>query len=1293
MHILKDAETGLLFSSFAVGGRWQLQAAVLFYFALDAPDVPLSEQRLWPEIMAVLGKDAVPDAGFPKARGEVLAAGEWCAPGGRPAPGGTVFIRVGPVRRELAVFGDRFWRAGAPSEPRPAERIPLTWAQAFGGDGCAENPCGKGAVKGTAPWGENARPLPNVEDPATGLMLAPDARPVPACFLPIPPDAPSRLALSGTYGAAWLAEHWPGFPADVDENFFNLAAPAQRLPSGYFTGGEEVEIRHMHPRKPVLQSRLPRKRVRVFATRREETAIRLREGRPALDADPFASLPGDVFEECAAHLETVWLFPGIERGLALYRAVLPAADDEHSDVIRLFPVVEDADAVPTDAAHWLEEQKRRLRRVPPAAPQIPDSALEAVEKVKAAVRTAEEDVSLAVDRALGSAPVLPVDGARRIVQAREQAGEALDRIENARRSMKEMRRRFGQMVKIDPRDMDALRDSVLSMLAGLDRAEAGMREMDALIAEGEAQSAAAMQGLREKFAALPAASRRALAEAGLTDIPDAPAPPPEELWSEAALTLLARHPADGDETTDLLARAGLRPADIGTAMVALLPAPYRLKAAQWGLAPDAMPADAPPLPAGLVLGHFQGAHCVRLAVRPAPTAENPCAAFWPCAETVFPGSREGAQLLGGTRPKTVLLAPDPLAAWLLYGQIGDLCAVLIATSPGAEPSDAVRKALEDAPCALWPVPPLPVEAAENGLAPVSPAFGEAAHAARAAQLAAPWAALLPGLEPVAWPEKYAAPHLGAARALGLDIRAWLRDELEKRGVALPPAESEGGLSLGKDKHGRPAFSLKLPVPDAAGIVRRQSDRLRAAAEAARSDFEKSMAQGEREVNALLAARGLPPLPSMPEPATLPDVPPPDPQALKIFDEKTELLLRQNRPADAEAMQELKGDYTATLEKGRAAQVQGRAQLAEASALWSKSPAERAPAWVKDVPGAEAVLNPEAMTPDLALARLRGGDTQGLVLKGLDLSGCDLSNCVFRDMFLEDVNLSRADLSGAVFEKAILTRVNCREVSLDGASLKLCSVAECGFTASRARGMHAELVQWRDCVFEDVDWQDAVFKLGGMQDCALRGHFAGVSLELFTITQSTLRDVFLRGCRLRKCALIKLEISNFTFEDGAFLETAFTSCTGDGLRFVRSDCENLRVLLDSRLTGFACRQCRLDRAAFRQSRLPAAHFEACSLAAACVDHCEMPRAVLAGCTGPGLQIRHSDLEEADLRRASLPGASLRRTRLVRADLREANLYGAELYKIVMGETALQGANLTRTLLDGAEHLLRKTEMSR
>ncbi|WP_165176454.1 DUF2169 domain-containing protein [Desulfovibrio sp. ZJ369] len=1293
MHILKDAETGLLFSSFAVGGRWQLQAAVLLYFALDAPDVPLSEQRLWPEIMAVLGKDAVLDPGFPKARGEVLAAGEWCAPGGRPAPGGAVSIRVGPVRRELAVFGDRFWRAGAPSEPRPAERMPLTWAQAFGGEGCAENPLGKGAARAETPWGENARPLPNVEDPATGLMLAPDARPVPACFLPIPPDAPSRLALAGAYGAAWLAEHWPGFPADVDEMFFNLAAPAQRLPAGYFTGGEEVEIRHMHPGKAVLQSRLPRKRVRVFATRREARAARLREGRPCLAADPFAALPGDVFEECAARLETVWLFPGIERGLVLYRAVLPTADDEHSDIIRLFPVVEEADAAPTDAAHWYEEQKRRLRRVRPAAPQIPDAALAAVEKAKAAVRTAEEDVALAVDRALGSAPVLPAHGAGRIARARKQAAAALERIEDARQCMQRMRGRFGHMVKIDPRQMDALRDSVLSMLAGLDRAEADMREMDALIAGSEAQSAAAMHDLREKFAALPAASRQALAEAGHTDIPQDEALPPEELWSEAALALLARHPADGDETAALLERAGLRPADIGKAMPALLPSPCRLEPAQWGLEADVLPADAPPLPAGLLLGHFQGARCVRLAVRPLPTAENPCAAFLPCVETVFPGSREGAQLLGGTRPKPVLLAPDPLAAWLLYGQAGDLCAVLIATSPAAKPPDAVREALANAPCALWPVPPLPVEEAEDGLPPVSPAFGESAHAARAAQLAAPWTALVPGLEALAWPEKYAAPHLGAARALGLDIRAWLRAELEKRGVALPPAESEGGLSLGKDKHGRPAFSLKLPVPDATGIVRRQSDRLRAAAGAVRSDFEKSMAQGEREANALLAARGLPPLPSMPEAATMPDVPPPDPQALKIFDEKSALLRRLNRPADAQAMQELKADYMATLEKGRAAQIQGRAQLAEVRALWSKSPAQRAPAWVKDVPGAEAVLNPQAMTPDLALARLRGGDTQGLTLKGLDLSGCDLSNCAFRDMFLEDVNLSRADLTGAVFEKAALTRVNCREAALDGASLKLCSVAECGFTASRARGMRAELVQWRDCVFEDVDWQDAAFKLGGMQDCMLRGHFAGLSLELFTMTQSVLREVFFRGCRLRKCALIKSEISNFTFEDGAFLETAFTSCTGDGLRFVRSDCENLRVLLDSALTGFACRQCRLDRASFRQSRLPAAHFEACSLAAACVDHCEMPRAVLAGCTGPELQIRHSDLEQADLRRASLPGASLRRTRLVRADLREANLYGAELYKTVMGETALQGANLARTLLDGAEHLLRKTEMSR
>ncbi len=105
----------------------------------------------------------------------------------------TVLVRVGPIRKQLRVFGDRSWRrniVGRPTitDPEPFESMPITFERAYGGwdrgasDPAehrleARNPVGTGFSTSAA----NAigKALPNVEDPGQ-LIAAWDDRPIPA---------------------------------------------------------------------------------------------------------------------------------------------------------------------------------------------------------------------------------------------------------------------------------------------------------------------------------------------------------------------------------------------------------------------------------------------------------------------------------------------------------------------------------------------------------------------------------------------------------------------------------------------------------------------------------------------------------------------------------------------------------------------------------------------------------------------------------------------------------------------------------------------------------------------------------------------------------------------------------------------------------------------------------------------------------------------------------------------------------------------------------------------------------
>lgn len=155
----------------------------------------------------------LPRDDFPKEDNlDVIVLGSAYPPSGRPVSQMTVSIQVGSIKRSLVVFGDRYWHNEKITEPLPFEKMPITYANAFGGKYEVEidegsfvavadprNQEGKGfsaenmlpgiIAQFNPPKGfprfDKKRPLPNIEDPAY-LIDSPEDSPDPAYWATVP---------------------------------------------------------------------------------------------------------------------------------------------------------------------------------------------------------------------------------------------------------------------------------------------------------------------------------------------------------------------------------------------------------------------------------------------------------------------------------------------------------------------------------------------------------------------------------------------------------------------------------------------------------------------------------------------------------------------------------------------------------------------------------------------------------------------------------------------------------------------------------------------------------------------------------------------------------------------------------------------------------------------------------------------------------------------------------------------------------------------------------------------------
>lgn len=185
---------------------------------------------------------------------DIVMNGLACTPDQEEVTQLDVSLQVDSLKKTIRVFGNREWRDGLISTPKPFKTMPLVYEKAYGGahfingelvSAEQRNPLGQGYAGSRKVSEMTGMPLPNLEDPYH-LIKSHDDKPVPACFGFIAPGWEPRVKFVGTYDDIWQTQRAPYLPKDFDSRFFNMAHP-DLVGTGYLKGGEAVSITGMHP--------------------------------------------------------------------------------------------------------------------------------------------------------------------------------------------------------------------------------------------------------------------------------------------------------------------------------------------------------------------------------------------------------------------------------------------------------------------------------------------------------------------------------------------------------------------------------------------------------------------------------------------------------------------------------------------------------------------------------------------------------------------------------------------------------------------------------------------------------------------------------------------------------------------------------------------------------------------------------------------------------------------------------------------------------------------------------------
>ncbi|MBI5550800.1 MAG: DUF2169 domain-containing protein [Desulfobacterales bacterium] len=1234
MKIFKERRHALINRPVEIKGVNYLSLGLMLYFDLTAPDDLHTEQALWQELTPLLGQGYL-DQGWPKPRGEVLCLGACHAPRGKSVSAAQVRLKVGPVDKTLSVFGDRFWQTGPEglarlSQALPFTSMPLDWAHAFGGPDFKENPLGKGLAPLRQADGATVVPLPNIEGPT--LIGAPTDRPVPVGLAPLDMLWPQRAKKNGTYDDAWLKERWPALPDDMNYEFFCMAPEDQYL-TGFFQGSERIEIAGMHPDMPLIASRLPRRRVRAFVTRR--------------DPEAPEDLAKAAFEEVGLRPETLWLFPEILRGVLLLRGLTRCSDDEYTDLARLFTADEDPAEAPKAIEYYRDEQLKKADLGVPFDPAMQQKFRQEMAKAAKKVLNLPKAIKQQLAAHQGQEPAMrysPQDLGRLMDANLATVRSTIDTVEA---TATDLHSRFGHMAEIDFGLFNRFRA----------HADAMQAKAAALVAKGQAieQQRDAMVGKAKEILKRP--EIKPLLVKGGIDPETLLTPTAEPPFHARGFPLLVSWrlglKLDAGRQRQLR-DLGLEPDTIANRWLAWNPAPREERAEDWGL--KAAPGQERfTIPAGLVLPRFAGRQLVRLLIRPEPLSSAK-------DEMLVPGSLADPLFLeAAAEQHVVAIVPDELSAAYVEQEAGDFAHVAVCPAPGGA---------------------LPKPAAERIEAGALPIVVLAEHGIWADQ-AALFQKALPGCRFARLPEAQAffSPHAGPK-----DLRQAIVEQLPPEQAArhalifdAPGAAKQPGAKKLEDIISADGMSKMIREGYAKGFADKQ-----AVFEARKADLlqkaEAAKARMGRE--GFIAPESPPAAGPRPMAAELGE------RADQVAAMRDKLKQMGSLAPDEEAefdkaiarLREIGPQWDVQKSEGMA-RLKAFELPPEAQAAFAKAGMD--PAKFKPQPP-EMVAKAMAGQADLKGTTLKGLDLSKQNLRGLDLSEVRAEACLFKG-----ADLTGAKLDGAMFQKCDFSAADLSKVSLGRTVFKACVFANALLVE-----VAAEMPVFQECDLTGADLSrarlnQAVFQKGVFaQVCLMQA-----DLRLSIVSDTSAAGLRAAGARFEKCVFKKVDLSKAALGGITTDALLWHTCTGEMVTLAGSDLFKFRISHDSVFPGLNlagitwkqgyCRKSNLSQADLQGARLERTIFESCDLTRANLNKAGLVRCRFLKC----------DLEAASLRHANLHLASVRKSRLVNADLDGANCFAVDFWRAVLGQTRMEGTNLKRTLLASHQDALQREGLIR
>ena len=1271
MKVYKKNQHSLFVKPFGVQDKLYLALTVFVYFDLTAPDDPLTEQELWKTIPDQLKPTPILDVGMPKPHGEVLLTGSCFSPRGTVRNASTVSFRVGNLRKEIAVFGDRWWQknnAGLNiiTDPVPFSELPLTWRNAFGGEDFAANPLGKGITPVVGKDGSLRTPLPNIEY-RNMIIGSPSDRPEPAGFDVVDMMRPERQKKTGTYDDKWLKERWPYFPDDMDYEYFNCA-PADQYHDGFFQGGEAIEILNMHPDMQLIESHVPELRVRCLVTKKEA---------------PKSAV--EVFQDVTTRVDTLWLFPAILRGVAMYRGTTEIYDEEYEDVLRIFIATERRHDPPLPLEHYLEEQKKAMDMTVPVDMAPLQEASQKIGAMMKRVKKIPKDIDHSIKMATGKAPVMPRTPAETAAAGQQVIGDNLALLDRLEAQSRDFHGQYGHLARIDLTMFDRMRGTLRATSTTINESLADIEAVTAKVRQDA--SAGLKAGVAKLRANVPAAY---LDKIGFV---------PEELpdhkkkvnpWHDSGFPLVVqcRRNLEADRgALDALRDLGIEKDTIKRAWLGINPAAIKDSRAAWGLkpAPDTSASggvggDDLVIPTGLVMPRFHEAVLNRILI----LKGTPDGKVSPAPEEVGwqkEGSVAGGELVDGSDATPLLFiaedgAPvvavaDELQALLMEQEIGDACSVIVLARPDEKPSPDGDVQIKGATHAS----PLLVVMPEK-----------AAPGARDWEA---WEKAYPDCRLYALPK---GANLFAARRMGVDIRGWIMEALSeafrKRHKIAPTLPEPGKHPTAED--------LTVPIPDidVKAIVDQSGQEIRAYMDGKMGGLVAKQEQMKTEhlarVGEALKKAGL-------NPDVLNSAPSPQPTSIAATGESMTAQLALSAAAlkkqgtftpDVEQkFNEMAAGIKKMSQEGQARYDAGMAKLAAAKETATEASAK---VMAQEMPpGAKATFAKYGMDTDRMVKRSREeviamhGRGESLAfarLAGVDLSGLDLSGIDLNQAQCQKTNFAGSILTGANF-----TQVMAIEADFTGASMQKSKLDKCMFIKAKLGKADLRAAVMNQATIKDADLAGAdlsgstLFMVSIMDTSLMKTRLNDVKANLSIFADGDASAAEFKGARLERCLIRRLTLDRANFSQAVLLATMFMEANGAEVSFNGADMHKARMGNNSRFPGADLRNVTFTEGSLRDTDLAGSKFTGSCLDGALIEKCDLQGADLYGICARTCRFSKSNLEQADMRHINLYCGSLRKSRLVNADLRGANLYAVDFYKAIFGATQMDDANMKKSLL--------------